>query len=137
MSHESEYLFRNFSVSINFIFTSKPSPQKQSLWSPSVSSVSFMFSSIRPLIPHHSDANSGLLKPENYPSMLQGYFDMKNSFLQISPGLPEPELSGVIFSCNVLKLDLIVMLWGGVGRYVYSPLSPVLYAINTKKVCKL
>lgn len=94
-------------------------------------------SSIQPLVPHQSDHNPALSEPENYPSMLHGHFDMKkNSFLSksmISTGLPEPELSGVTFSWNVLKLDWVVKAWGELaGMYTAAP-HPNLLCYKHKK----
>lgn len=123
---------------------------KLSLWSPTALSASFITqkrkmpsrsSSIRPLVPHQSDHNPAFSKPENYPSMLHGHFDMKKkTFLSksmISTGLPEPESSGVIFSCNVLKLDWVVKAWEELaGMYTAAP-HPNLLCYKHKKVCKL
>lgn len=94
-------------------------------------------SSTRLLVPHQSDGNSGLSKPKNYASMLHGHFDTKSSFLSkstFSTGLPEPELRGVIFSCNGLKLGLMVMVWEELaGVFTISPPPQILHAINTRK----
>lgn len=64
----------------------------------------------------------------------------KKTFLSksmISTGLPEPESSGVIFSCNVLKLDWVVKAWEELaGMYTAAP-HPNLLCYKHKKVCKL
>lgn len=119
---------------------------KQPFWIPTALSGSFITqqrkmssgsSSTRLLVPHQSDGNSGLSKPKNYPSMLHGHFDTKSSFLSkstFSTGLPEPELRGVIFSCNGLKLGLMVMVWEELAGVFTISLPPqILHAINTRK----